>query len=131
VGFVGGTFPHKPSVYSSARYAKVFCNFYYGNTFINAGGIRVKEASNIYCFNNYFENSIPAWKFATKQELFKDYREDCNFYDLADYFLNTLGCKNAIYSDGNVIQAYVRDSGKGLYIGENKNIAPLILVTKK
>lgn len=32
-------------------------NLAYGNTFINAGGIRVKEASNIYCFNNYFENS--------------------------------------------------------------------------
>jgi len=32
-------------------------NMAYGNTFINAGGIRVKEASNIYCFNNYFENS--------------------------------------------------------------------------
>ena len=32
-------------------------NMAYGNTFLNAGGIRVKEASNIYCFNNYFENS--------------------------------------------------------------------------
>ncbi len=29
----------------------------YGNFFINAGGIRVKEANNIYCYNNYFENS--------------------------------------------------------------------------
>ena len=27
------------------------------NFFINAGGIRVKEANNIYCYNNYFENS--------------------------------------------------------------------------
>ena len=32
-------------------------NMAYGNTFIDAGGIRVKEANNIYCFNNYFENS--------------------------------------------------------------------------
>jgi len=32
-------------------------NMAYGNTFINSGGIRVKEASNIFCFNNYFENS--------------------------------------------------------------------------
>jgi hypothetical protein len=32
-------------------------NMAYGNSFINAGGIRVKEASNIFCFNNYFENS--------------------------------------------------------------------------
>lgn len=29
----------------------------YGNFFINAGGIRVKEANNIFCYNNYFENS--------------------------------------------------------------------------
>ena len=29
----------------------------YGNFFIGAGGIRVKEANNIYCYNNYFENS--------------------------------------------------------------------------
>ncbi len=29
----------------------------YGNFFIGAGGIRVKEANNIYCYNNYFENA--------------------------------------------------------------------------
>ena len=32
-------------------------NMAYGNIFIDAGGIRVKEANNIFCFNNYFENS--------------------------------------------------------------------------
>jgi hypothetical protein len=32
-------------------------NLAYSNFFINAGGIRVKEANNIYCYNNYFENS--------------------------------------------------------------------------
>jgi len=32
-------------------------NAAYGNFFINAGGIRVKEANNIHCSNNYFENS--------------------------------------------------------------------------
>lgn len=31
-------------------------NVAYGNFFVNAGGIRVKQASNIYCYNNYFEN---------------------------------------------------------------------------
>jgi hypothetical protein len=31
-------------------------NVAYGNFFINAGGIRVKEANNIHCYNNYFEN---------------------------------------------------------------------------
>lgn|GEM_PF-771201 len=32
-------------------------NIAYGNFFIDAGGIRVKEANNIYCYNNYFERS--------------------------------------------------------------------------
>jgi poly(beta-D-mannuronate) lyase len=32
-------------------------NIAYGNFFIGAGGIRVKEANNIYCYNNYFERS--------------------------------------------------------------------------
>lgn len=31
-------------------------NVAYGNYFINAGGIRIKEANNIYCYNNYFQN---------------------------------------------------------------------------
>jgi len=32
-------------------------NAAYSNFFINAGGIRVKEANNIFCYNNYFENA--------------------------------------------------------------------------
>jgi poly(beta-D-mannuronate) lyase len=32
-------------------------NVAYGNFFIGAGGIQIKEANNIYCYNNYFENS--------------------------------------------------------------------------
>jgi hypothetical protein len=31
-------------------------NIAYGNFFKNSGGIRVKEANSIYCYNNYFEN---------------------------------------------------------------------------
>ena len=32
-------------------------NLAYGNFFIASGGIRVKEANNIYCYNNYFERA--------------------------------------------------------------------------
>ena len=32
-------------------------NVAYSNFFINSGGIRVKEANNIFCYNNYFEKS--------------------------------------------------------------------------
>ena len=31
-------------------------NVAYGNFFKNSGGIRIKEANNIHCYNNYFEN---------------------------------------------------------------------------
>ncbi len=31
-------------------------NSAYGNFFINSGGIRIKQANDIYCYNNYFEN---------------------------------------------------------------------------
>jgi hypothetical protein len=32
-------------------------NMAYSNFFIRAGGIRIKQANNIYCFNNYFDNA--------------------------------------------------------------------------
>ena len=32
-------------------------NVAYGNWFLGAGGIRIKEADNIYIYNNYFENA--------------------------------------------------------------------------
>lgn len=32
-------------------------NVAYGNFFIDAGGIRIKEANNVYAYNNYFERS--------------------------------------------------------------------------
>ncbi|MCX6309046.1 MAG: T9SS type A sorting domain-containing protein, partial [Bacteroidia bacterium] len=32
-------------------------NVAYSNFFINSGGIRVKEANNIFCYNNYFEKA--------------------------------------------------------------------------
>lgn len=58
--------------------------------------------------------------------------DDCNFYELADYFLKTAKCKNAIYSDGAVVQAYVRGRKEGEYLGASgTKIAPLILVTSK
>jgi uncharacterized protein YigE (DUF2233 family) len=57
---------------------------------------------------------------------------DCNFYELADYFLKTMGCDNAIYTDGAVVQTYSREGGKDTYMGNTaKDLGPLILVTKK
>jgi uncharacterized protein YigE (DUF2233 family) len=59
-------------------------------------------------------------------------KADCNFYDLAKYFLDTLNCDNAIYTDGAVVQTYSREKGKDTYMGNTaKDIGPLILVTGK
>lgn len=59
-------------------------NVAYGNFFINAGGIRVKEANNIYCYNNYFENcgdgslSAPI-KYVYDETSTKDHLNNLNF----------------------------------------------------
>ena len=34
-------------------------NVAYGNFFFKSGGIRIKQANNIYCYNNYFQNTTP------------------------------------------------------------------------
>ena len=50
------------------------------NTYERDGlSFRLKDREE---FNTYFENSIPAWKFATKQGIFEDYRIDCDYYNL-------------------------------------------------
>jgi hypothetical protein len=48
----------------------------YGNFFIDAGGIRVKEASNIDVYNNYFENSGTASEDAVKYDYVKGGRSN-------------------------------------------------------
>ena len=59
-------------------------NVAYGNFFINAGGIRVKEANNIFCYNNYFENcgdgsiSAPV-KYVYDETSTKDHLNNLNF----------------------------------------------------
>jgi uncharacterized protein YigE (DUF2233 family) len=70
------------------------------------------------------ENGLPCFVFSREN--------NCNFYELADYMLNTAKCKNAIYSDGNVVQAYIRGRKEGEYFeGNGGNLGPLILVTSK
>lgn len=57
-------------------------------------------------------------------------KEECNFYELAECFLNDAKCKKAIYSDGVVSQGYVRgESNGGYFEGTKGKLAPIILVT--
>lgn len=59
-------------------------NVAYGNFFINSGGIRVKEANNIYVYNNYFENcgdgnvSAPV-KYVFDETSIKNHLNNLNF----------------------------------------------------
>jgi peptidoglycan/LPS O-acetylase OafA/YrhL len=43
------------------------------------------ESGDRQAFLDYFENSIPEWRFAAKHGIFAAYRSDCNYYDLEAY----------------------------------------------
>lgn len=38
-------------------------------------------------FSNYFENSLPAWKYFERENMLEKYRVKCNFYNIAMYRL--------------------------------------------
>lgn len=65
-------------------------NVAYGNFFINAGGIRVKEANTIFCYNNYFENSANA----------VTYNYDTSIYPVVLNNINFI--HNTFYNCGNI-----------------------------
>ncbi len=56
-------------------------NIAYGNFFIDAGGIRVKESNNIFCYNNYFERSgVGGSMNAVTYEQLNNSLQDINFF---------------------------------------------------
>ncbi len=38
-------------------------------------------------FIEYFRNDLPEWRYTTREGLLEKFREDCNFYDIAQYIL--------------------------------------------
>ena len=64
-------------------------NIAYSNIFVNgAGGIRIKEANNILCFNNYFDGSINEKK--DKAVSFNYLSPNCkNIYFIHNTFVNS------------------------------------------
>ncbi|OWQ49063.1 hypothetical protein CDL60_04125 [Roseateles noduli] len=52
---------------------------------VTKGLPEVRLAKDQADFLSHFENSTPEWKFSTKMDLLKKYREECNFYDLDKY----------------------------------------------
>ena len=91
-------------------------NVAYSNFFIQAGGIRIKEADQVYCYNNYFEQAgIGSSSDAVKLDYVSPFLNKIHFYhntfvqcgdiDLggigpqANYWVNNLFLKSA----GNIL----------------------------
>lgn len=49
----------------------------------NGFPVRLKEKEE---YSNFFENSLPGRKYHMKMKISERYREDCNFYDLEQYY---------------------------------------------
>lgn len=60
-------------------------------------------------FIEYFDNSIPAWRYATVHDIFEAYRTDCDFYDYEAY-RHSRATKVPIASIGR--SCHERDLGK-------------------
>ena len=100
------------------------------NTYIRNGlSFRDKDRQ---AFVDYFENSIPGWKFSEKMDIFRAYRTDCDFYDLESY---RYGRATKIPRQNLDSTCYTRDFHKAhavfiwgdshaqqLYYGINKNL---------
>jgi uncharacterized protein YigE (DUF2233 family) len=52
-----------------------------------------------------------------------------SFYELSEFFLNSMKCPNSIYTDGTISQAYIRKNYTK-YVGSiTQDLGPIILVT--
>ena len=100
------------------------------NTYERDGlSFRLKDREE---FNAYFENSIPAWNFSTKQGLMEDYRDDCNYYDLEAHRYSratkvpvtkiSSTCYTADNSKAHQVFLWGDSHAQQLYYGLNKNL---------
>jgi len=53
-----------------------------GNNGYEGQGFREKEKTE---FSSYFENGLPGWKYFERENMLEQYREKCNFYNIAMY----------------------------------------------
>lgn len=85
------TFSNNPGSYVS--YLNGNNNLCYGNFFLNSSGIRVKQASNISIYNNYFYNCNPPITFVEMSGLYPDvsiYQNNINMQNNTFYNCSSL-----------------------------------------
>ncbi len=101
----------------------------YSNNGFQGYGYRDPEKSN---FANYFENSLPDWKYFKATGMNEKYRTDCNFYDVEKF---RIGKSTQVPRNQIDRSCYMRDPAKGhtvfiwgdshaqhLYYGLNRNL---------
>lgn len=67
------------AIFGSSFFIALGCYGYKKN-----GDVRkLSDEQNL--FLNYFENNSPEWNYFVKADLFKKYRNDCNFFDIEKY----------------------------------------------
>lgn len=96
-------------------------NIAYGNFFIRSGGIRCKQANNIYCYNNYFEKSgtgidsnIPGngGRSVVLEYFGAGYGNNFNFYHNTFYKCNSIELQNGITNNTWANNIFYQDSFK-------------------
>ena len=89
------TFSNNPNAYISFRNGNN--NYAYGNFFINSSGIRIKQATNIYIYNNYFSGWYPPIIFVDMTGLYPDltiYQNNINILNNTFYKCNPISFGN-------------------------------------
>lgn len=86
-------------------------NVAYGNFFINAGGIRVKQASNIMMYNNYFYNT------GTNNYDVFTYDDVSTYPNSTSYQNNIIFAFNSIIEPGGTINLGTQSKTKNIWIG--------------
>ncbi len=96
-------------------------NIAYGNFFLRSGGIRCKQANNIYCYNNYFEKSgtgidpnIPGngGRSVVLEYYGTGYGNNINLYHNTFYKCNSIELQNGITNNTWANNIFYQDSFK-------------------
>jgi peptidoglycan/LPS O-acetylase OafA/YrhL len=92
-------------------------------------GYRTKERS---AFANYFENSLPQWKYYESIGRYEKYRQDCDFYDVDAYRAGhatklprpniSASCYQKDPSKSKTLLLWGDSHAQQLYYGLNKNL---------
>ena len=128
-------------------------NIAYGNFFIASGGIRCKEANDIYCYNNYFEKSGIGQGLSTRPvyleyfgqgfgnnfNFFHNTFYKCNYSEIQSGLTNVTWANNIFFqnteniftgtSSGNTFTGNIYQGNTGIVIASGMtSINPLLVI---